>query len=201
MVASIQSPADVVNAALAQIGYKNRVGSLFEGSRAAKNALDIYGQTRDQLLREGDWPFAQRDLVGNLIKSAPPGGYFPPIVWDNITYPPLPWLFEYSYPDDCIKVRTVKPQPILIPNFSPQPYLFAVANDNNQRVILSMVQNAVITYVGQITSPTDMPTDFVEAFISAMARRLAPVLANMDAAKMEAQAEQVETTMAERSQG
>jgi hypothetical protein len=188
MVASLQSPADIVNAALAQIGYKNRVGSLFEGSRAAKNALDIYGQTRDQLLRQGDWPFAQRDLVGNLIKSAPVGGYVPPTVWDEVSYPPLPWLFEYTYPSDCIKVRAVKPQPIFIPNFSPQPYLFAVANDGNQRVILSMVGNAVITYVGQVTNPTDMPVDFVEAFVAALGRRLASLLTTMDAVKLEAQA-------------
>jgi len=200
MVASLQSPADIVNAALARIGYKNRVGSLFEGSRAAKNALDIYGQTRDQLLREGDWPFARRDTTGTLIKSAPTGGYVPPTVWSN-SYPPLPWLFEYSYPSDCIKVSSVRPAPILVPNFSPKPHLFAVANDGNQRVILSMVGDAVITYVGQVTNPTDMPVDFVEAFVAAMGRRLAPLLANLDATKLEAQDEQMETGMAERQQG
>jgi hypothetical protein len=201
MASVITSPADIVNAALAQIGHKNRVGSLYEGSRAAKDALDVYGQTRDQLLRQGDWPFAQRDIVGNLTKSAPVGGYVPPNVWDPSVNPPLPWLFEYTYEDDFIKVRAVKPQPILIPNFSPQPYLFAVANQGNQRVILSNVENAVITYVGQITDPTQMPPDFIEAFISALGRRLAPLLSNMDAAKMEAQVEQVETTLAERQQG
>jgi hypothetical protein len=201
MVASLQSPADIVNVALAQIGYKNRVGSLFEGSRAAKNALDIYGQTRDQLLREGDWPFAQRDLVGALTKSAPVGGYVPPTVWDPLVNPPLPWLYQYTYPTDCIKVRAVKPQLIFVPNFSPQPYLFAVANNGDERVILSMVSNAIVTYVGQITDPTDMPPDFVEAFVAALGRRLAPVLATMDAVKLEAQAEQIETTMAERQQG
>jgi hypothetical protein len=201
MASVIQSPADIVNAALAQIGHKNRVGSLYEGSRAAKNALDVYGQTRDQLLREGDWPFAQRDIIGVLIKSAPAGGYVPPNVWDPSSNPPQPWLYEYAYGTDFIKVRAVKPQLILIPNFSPQPHLFTVANDSNVRVVLSNVQNAVITYVGQITDPTQMPPDFVEAFISAMGRRLAPLLANMDAAKMEAQAEQVETTLAERQQG
>lgn len=201
MPTSLQSPADIINAALAQIGYKDRVANLYEGSKAAKNALDIYGQTRDQVLRQGDWPFAQRDLNGTLIKSAPVGGYVPPATAWNNSYPPLPWLYEYGYPDDCIKVRAVKPSPILIPNFNPQPYLFTVANDGNERVILSMVQNAVITYVGRITDPTDMPADFVEAFIAALGRRLAPLLSTLDATKLEAQAEQVETGMAERQQG
>ncbi len=201
MASVLQSPADIVNAAVTRVGYKDRVGSLYEGSKLAKKALDIYGETRDQLLRQGEWPFAQRDAVGTLIKSAPVGGYVPPTIWDPITYPPLPWLFEYAYPGDCIKVRAVKPQPILVPNFSPQPYIFAIANNGNQRVILSMVQNAVVTYVGQITDPTDMPEDFVEAFLASLARRLAPVLANLDAEKMEAQDEQVETALAARQQG
>jgi hypothetical protein len=199
-MASLQSPADIVNAALAQIGYKDRVANLFEGSKHAKNALDIYGQTRDEMLRMGDWPFAQRDIAGTLIKSAPVGGYVPPTVWSN-TYPPLPWLYEYAYGSDFIKVRAVKPAPILVPNFSPQPYLFSVANDGNQRVVLSNVPNAVITYVGRITNPTDMPPDFVEAFIAALGRRLAPVLSTMDAVKLEAQAEQIETKIAEHEQG
>jgi hypothetical protein len=63
-----------------------------------------------------------------------------------------------------------------------------------------MVGNAVITYVGQVTNPTDMPVDFVEAFVAALGRRLAPLLTTMDAVKLEAQAEQVETTLAERQQ-
>jgi hypothetical protein len=200
MPASLQSPADIVNAALAQIGYKDRVATLFEGSRAAKNALDIYGQTRDEMLRLGEWPFAQRDVAGTLIKSAPAGGYVPPTVWSN-TYPPLPWLYEYGYNSDFIKVRAVKPAPILIPNYSPQPHLFTVANDGNQRVVLSNVANAVITYTGQVTNPVDMPPDFLEAFIAALGRRLAPLLSTMDAVKLEAQAEQVETQLAERQQG
>ena len=200
MPASLNSPADILNVALAQIGYKDRIASLFEGSKAAKNALDLYAQTRDELLRLGEWPFAQRDVAGTLIKSAPVGGYLPTTPWSN-TYPPLPWLFEYGYMSDCIKVRAVKPAPILVPNFSPQPNLFAVANDSNQRVILSNLGPiVVITYVGQVTNPTDMPPDFLEAFIASLGRRLAPVLTTMDEAKMAAQVEQVETAIAERQQ-
>ena len=201
MPSSLQSPADILNASLTRIGFKDRVGSLYEGSKAAKKALDIYGQTRDQMLREGDWSFAQREVTGTLIKSAPVGGYVPPIVWNNLTYPPLPWLFEYMYMSDCIKVRAVKPQVILIPNFSPRPYLFRIANDSGQRVILSNVENAIIAYVGQVTNPTDMPPDFIEAFIASLARRLAPILSTLDAVKLEGQDEQVETNVALHEQG
>jgi hypothetical protein len=201
MPASLESPADIVNAALAHIGYRNRVSHLFEGSRAAKNALDIYGQTRDALLRDGEWPFAQRDMLAVLIKSAPPAGYSVGTPWDPITYPPLPWLYQYTYPDDCLKVRTLKDSLVGTPNFNPKPNLFAVLNNAGQRAIVSNIPNAVLTYVGQVTNPTYMPPDFVEAFVESLGRRLAPLLANLDAAKLEAQAEQVEGAMASRQQG
>jgi hypothetical protein len=138
-------------------------------------------------------------VLGTLAKSAPAGGYFPPITWNN-TYPPLPWLFEYAYMDDCIKVRAVKPQPILIPNFSPQPHLFTVTNDGNERVILSNVKDAVVTYTGQVTDPTDMSPDFIEAFVASLARRFSALLANLDVEKIEGQDEMAETALAERTQ-
>jgi hypothetical protein len=200
MATTITSPADIVNVALAKIGYKLRINNLYEGSLAAQKTLDIYGQTRDQVLRLGEWPFAQRDLRGTLIKSAPPGGYFGGNVWDNLLHPPLPWLFEYVYPSDCIKVRAVKPADVLLPNFSPQYHMFTVANDANQRVILSNVAQAVVTYTGQITNPTDMPPDFVEALSAALARRLAPSISTIDAVKLEAQEEQLQTVVSQKEQ-
>ena len=45
MVASAKS-ADMVNLALRRVGYKLRVGNLYDGSMAAKMALDVYAQTR-----------------------------------------------------------------------------------------------------------------------------------------------------------
>ena len=60
---------------------------------------------------------------------------------------------------------------------------------------------AVVTYVGRVTDPEDMPVDFVEALVASLGRRLAPLLANLDAAKLEAQDEQMETQIAERQQG
>lgn len=202
MPASLQSPADIVNDALTRIGYKDRIGSLYEGSKASKAALNIYAQTRDELLRNGEWPFARRDLIGTVLKQAPPGGYVAPTLWNPATYPPLPWLFEYAFPDDCITVRAVRPQQIMVPNFSPRSHIFAVANDGNERVILSQLSNAVITYTGQITDPTDMAVDFVEALCAAMARRLAIVLTQTaDVAKLEAQDEALETQLASRQQG
>jgi hypothetical protein len=185
-----QSPADIVNQALARIGYKLRVGSLFDGSLAAKKALDIYVQTRDALLRDGDWPFAERNVAGTLLKSAPVGGYIPPNGWNPATNPPIPWLYELAWPADCLKVRAVKPTPIFVPNFNPQPNIFTVLNDNAfappQRVICCNVTSAIIVYTGQVTDPTTFPSDFVSLFADALGEGLSPLLASLDVMKIKA---------------
>lgn len=196
MTTSITDPAGVVNLALARIGFKGRIGSLYEGSATAKKALDIYAQTRDQLLRQYDWGFAARTVDLVLLKQAPVGGYIPPNIWTP-AYPALPWNFSYTYPSDALKVRAVKPAPIFIPSFDPQPHNFSVDNDDtftpSRKVILTNVPDAVLVYTAQITDPDAWECNFSEALAAALGRRLAPVLVGMDAAKMEA-ADEVSTT-------
>jgi len=204
MTSSVTSPADVINVALRRIGYKLRVGNLYEGSFAAKQALDIYAQTRDEILRQDDWGFAERNINMTLLKQAPVNGYIPPVTWTPV-YPALPWLFEYVYPDDCLKVRAVKSVPLFIPNFDPQPNVFSVENDNAlappAKVVLCNVPNPVMVYTGQITDPSTWEADFVEALCAALGRRLAPVLVGLDVAKMEASDEGASTAMAEAEEG
>lgn len=204
MSASVSSPADVVNMALARIGYKKQIGSLYDGSIAAKTALTLYAQTRDELLRSEDWGFAERNTPLTLLKQAPASGFYPPGAW-SATYPPLPWLYEYAYPADCLKVRAVRPQPTYTVDFDPQPNIWSVENDNSlaepDKVILCNAPNAILTYTGQLTNPGDWEADFTEAFVAAIARRMAPILVGLDAAKMEASDEQQAKSVADNVQG
>lgn len=203
--AAVQSPADQANLALVRMGYKLRVGSLFDGSFAAKKLLDVYSQTRDELLSSFDWQFAERNAVLTPLKSAPVAGYIPPTVWNPATNPPLPWLFEYQLPADFLKMRMVKQTPLFVPNFDPQPNQPAIANDTSlsppQRVILSNLPNAVIVYTGQITDPTTWDVRFVELFAASLGRHLAPVLVGMEGAKMEGADEAQATSNAEMQNG
>lgn len=191
MPLALTSPADVLNLTLTRIGYKGpRVGSLYEGSMAAKIALDVYAQTRDEMLRNGDWGFAERNVSMTLLKQAPAGGYFPPNQWNGVNNPPPPWAFEYTYPDDCLKVRSVKSVPMFVMTFDPQPVVFAIENDNyftpSKKVILCNIPSAMLVYTGQVTDPTLWESDFVEAFAAELGFRLAPVLSTMDMAKFAA---------------
>lgn len=205
MTAIVTSPADVVNLALQRIGYPGRVSNLYDGSEAAKDALDIYGQTRDQMLREGDWPFASRSGIAALLKSAPVGGYFPPNAWTT-AYPAQPWKFSYTYPDDCLELRACKPQVYFVPNFSPQSYVFSIANDAGyspaRRVVLSNVENAMLIYTAQVTNPATWPPDFVEGLAAALGQRLTPgLMKSLDMTKLEAADTAKETAEAETRQG
>jgi hypothetical protein len=205
MTASLQSPEDLVNDALSRIGFKRRVANLYEGTPAANAALNFYAQTRDDMLRAKDWGFAQRNIVAALLKSAPVGGYIPPTVWNPAVNPPLPWLFSYSFPSDCLKVRALKPAPLFVPNFDPQDNVWNTANDATftpaQRVILCNVPNAILVYTGQVTDPVTWDVAFVEEFCAGLARRLAPILGDLNVAKLEAADEQVEAAMAEGDKG
>lgn len=178
MPASASSVADIVNIALARIGYQKRVANLYDGSAAANRALDIYGQTRDDLLRDGDWHFCQRMVNATLLKTAPDNYFDTP--WDPATHPPQPWLFEYEYPGDCIKVRRMSPQPGFFFNPTPQPTLNQTYNDSTyagtRRVILCNIPSAILTYAGQVTNPSTMPPDFIEALAAELSVRLKPAL-------------------------
>jgi hypothetical protein len=129
MTSAVTWPEDVVNLALMRIGYEFRVNNLFEGTKHATVALNIYAQTRDEMLRGFDWSFAERNVAMTLLKQAPAGGYFPPNMWSP-AYPPVPWLYEVTYPVDALKIRAVKNVPIFLPDFDPQPWQFSVDNDN-----------------------------------------------------------------------
>lgn len=203
MAAAIQSPEDLINSVLVRIGYPQRIGSLFEGSKPAKIALDVYAQTRDELLRSFPWGFAERNVALTLLKTAPAGGYLTP--WTSV-YPILPFIFEYNYPSDCLDIRSLRKSPIFIPEFDPKPVVFRVANDSSytppQKVILCNISGAVLVYTAQITDVTAWEPLFIEALTASLARRMAPGLVKgPDAAKLEAQDEAVETGQAEQVVG
>ena len=192
MTVSITSPEGVINLALGRIKYPYRIGSIWEGSRAAKAALDIYGQTRDDLMRTVDWPFARRDASLTLLKQAPATGYVPPTVWDPTSNPPLPWIYEYQNPSDSLRIRSIRNQDLFLINYDPREHRFTVTNDESyspaQKTILTNVGPvAVATYTGRVTDPSTWDADFVEAFAEELGRRLAPVLTDMEAAKIAAE--------------
>lgn len=182
---AVASPEDALNQALRLVGYPKAIGSIYEGTPAARAGLEIYGQTRDELLRAQDWPFASSGggLALTLLKGPPPpGGYTPSTPWTTAF--PLPgWLYEYAYPSDCLELRGVLYPPGAMFVLDPRPAVWRIANDNAlnppQRVILSNVKAAQAVYCRRVTNPTLWEPGFTETLIIALARKLAasPLLA------------------------
>lgn len=164
MVASVQSPADIVNLALSVLGHSGRVGNLYDGSDAAKKALDVYAETRDEVLREKDWPFALRQAAGVAAASVAVSG----------------WAHGWVYPSDCLRVRSVAPATIPASNFDPQPVLWTIFNNTGTtpatKIILSQITPVSINYVGQVTDMKTWEPLFVDAVVKAIAAKMGPSL-------------------------
>ena len=102
----------------------------------------------------------------------------------------------------------MKPVPIFVPNFDPQPNVWEIGNDNTfavaptaRKVIFCFVEQAALVYTGQVTDPANWEADFTETLAAALARRLAPCLVGMEVAKLEAADEASSMNVAEMNQG
>lgn len=176
------SVEDVCNLALRRIAYPTPIGQIFEGSRAARVAVEIYGQTRDDLQRNGEWDFCRQSSALVLLKTAPVQGYGWAAVWTS-AYPPVPWIFEYAYPPGCLLIRSVRPTPTIILAYDPQPNLFVVADDptvSPSKVVLTNLAGALAVFTAQIIDPTAWNSSFTDALVAALATRFQAAL-NPDA--------------------
>jgi hypothetical protein len=187
MTVSINRPEDAVNAALARIGYRLRVNSILDGTRAAALALQIYGQTRDALLRDGNWGFAQKTIA--CVASGTP--------------PTAPWSFAFVYPADCLRVRNLFPASYAQGDQNnPLRVLYQVADaTGTTKYILTNEQTPVIVYTARVTSPLLWDALFAEALIVELAKRLAPALASLDVEKVVTADEQQTMPKAEMTVG
>ena len=167
----------LVNQALIELGVTRRVADIYEGSKLSIAALEIYGQTRDLLFRQKDWPFARRTVALTLLKGPPPaGGYNPGQPWSS-AYPPAGWLYEYKYPADCIKLGAVIPPPGAMFDLDPVAAQPRVDNDATlvppAKVILSNLAGALAVYTGQITDMTTFEPGFTQALVAGLKNGLA----------------------------
>lgn len=163
----------VCNKALRRIGSPLVIGSIFEGSSVARVALDNYGETRDALLKQEDWDFAERNVTATQSGSSPPPG----------------WAYAITYPSDCLKVRYVLPATVPTPNNDPRPTLFDdvnVAGSSSTRIIVSNTFPATVRYTGQILDISQWDVGFTDALVAALAVRFALALGQGDMVKVEA---------------
>ena len=191
------SVVSICNRALSSIGTRSTIAAITEASTEAKQCNLIYEATRDEVLSMAFWNFARKVLTGSLLKSAPgtpTNTSAPGVVW-NDTYPPPPWLFEYTYPSDCIQVRMLQPQPTMgytgvVPIFSSGSGLYSApvlgqrypaipfeavvdtdASGNDVNAIVTNEYQALLVYTKRVTDPNIFSSQFVQALVAALAAK------------------------------
>src|SRR6266566_4276081 len=97
---STTNATDVVNRALDAVGAKE-IPELYDGSDESRVAIRHFGPTVRELLRAAPWNFARKQKVLDLVKDR--------TNTDSTlsTDVPVPWLYEYLYPQDCVKLRFI----------------------------------------------------------------------------------------------
>lgn len=176
------SEIDLCNRVLAEIGTRSSISSFDDGSVEATNCGLFYNVTRQRLLRTAPWGFCRRQVTLTQL-----GDLYP----DNTS--PYPFLWEYAYPSDCLKVRYIL--------YPPNPANPAVApavgvglqgsvswapsrknrfvlqssldTDNNRiRTILSNVPQAICVYNGDEENAGMFDSLFADALEAALAFKL-----------------------------
>lgn len=95
------SPTDVANQALDACAWPRVFGEIEDGSDESQILLRAYRQCLMQLLRAANWSFARQQAPLELLADA--SGNTP----DVGTLVPTPWVYEYAYPIDCMRVRFI----------------------------------------------------------------------------------------------
>lgn len=159
--------ADIVNQALALGDNQTYVTGNFpaftDGSPenvVGIAANNLYGIARDVLLSQTNPEFARVTITA--------------VIPDALVAPIVPWTYEYEYPDDCIRLRQIRPPgsgdgSLADPN-DPQPIRGAVAFDPTieTKVVLTNQVNALLVYTTSDVAESRWDSDFVDA----MSRRL-----------------------------
>lgn len=177
---SVLAPEDVVNNSLRRIGFKKRVGNLFDGSDQANTVLDVYGQTRDATLREFPWGFAGKIVTAAVSSDSPPA------IWGS----------AYTYPNDCLQIRNIYGPAYVFDHNNPIPVQYTIGQGTSGKEIWCNISSATLVYTSRVTDMTQWDPLFVEAVCGALGRRLVAVLGVKELAKMTGDDEQGEFQIA-----
>ncbi|RAU21079.1 hypothetical protein CU669_15090 [Paramagnetospirillum kuznetsovii] len=152
------------------IGAKTTISDLSEISAAAQLCNLHYDNTRTSVLRVHNWSFARRQATLALYAAA---AGTPENAAGTTPLPMVPWLYEYAYPVDCLRVRSVYQ-----PNSQAAPIPFIISSDvdsggNDIKVILTNQPQAILIYTKDIANPDLWDNEFADAMVASLASDLA----------------------------
>lgn len=190
------SQTDICNRSLLSIGARAQVSSIVpsDGSTEADACAILFTPTFTSLARTAQWNCFRKQITLSMIMAAQgtpenPNGTSLPI-------PPQPWVYAYSYPADCLQIRSIVPTmpstgvggswtswnnsaPLWMPGQGQIPFEVAYATDNAGnpiQIILTNQEQAQAVYTVNQPNPIIWDSQFQEAMVSALAAYLVPAL-------------------------
>lgn len=170
------APVDVINIALAEIGTQSSISSFNDPGSEGQTARLFYNPKLEALSRAAHWNCLRNQGALTQLKA---------VVIDGEASddpPPRPWLYEYAYPEDCLKARYILPYWNTLDEGVPfttaqaqvpslwqgPPVKYQVALDTvsgtRRRVILTDMPQAILVYTQRnLTNPDLWDPHFLAA--------------------------------------
>ena len=163
----MSTKTEIANIALSHLGVGKEVANLeTENSQEANAMRRFYDISREQVLRDFNWPFATKELALGLVE----------------TQPTTEWTYSYRYPADCLKLRRIFSG---LRNDTRQSRVpFKLVRDTVGRLIYTDMIDAFMEYTFAETDASRFTADFVQALAARMAAYAAPRLTSGDPFKM-----------------
>jgi len=155
---------DICNKALSALGSGSTTQDVeTEKSQEAKVCNLWYDGTRDEVLRDFDWPFA--------TKRAVPLGVV-------LTDPLTQWSFAYRYPSDCLRIQKIE-SGVRSPRRS-EVISHILGADDAGTLIYTNQEDACLTYTFRHTNVLFYPPDFQHTLALLLSSYIAPRLMGGD---------------------
>lgn len=154
------SVVSICNLALSNLGKEN-INDLAEATAEARACRQFYEHVRDTLLQVYPWRFAGKTAALAELTNDKPGE----------------WGYSYTRPNDCLKIRWVRPEYSLT-----EPASHAAANpqvewghpyESDGGRIYCGLSPAFLRYTFRLTDPTKFSPLFVDALSWQLCVRLA----------------------------
>ena len=187
----------ICNRALLSVGARAQISSVnpSDGSVEADACAVLFAPTFEALARTAQWNCLRKEVALSMIAAAP--GTPENVTGSSMPIPPVPWLYAYQYPSDCLTFRYIVPSfpaqqagvppqttinnssATCLPNGGQIPFAVSSSNDSNNspiEIILTNQDQAIGVYTANIPNPAIWDSLFQAGMVASLAAYLVPAL-------------------------